>query len=82
MQLRSQEKYSPSAAPLGLLARGTFERRKRAQELSSAVPVLVVRAGCKGKVAPCQGTLVRSRWEGGTFDAHVCHLDVGPPART
>ena len=41
MQLRSQEKYSPSAAPLGLLARGTFERRKRAQELSSAVPVLV-----------------------------------------
>ena len=32
---------------------------------------VIVRAGCKGKVAPCQGTLVRSRWEGGTFDAHV-----------
>ena len=41
MQRRSQAKYSLPAALPGLLAWGTFERRKRAQELSSAVPVLV-----------------------------------------
>ena len=41
MQPRSRAKYSPPAAPPGLLARGTFKRRERAQELSSAVPLLV-----------------------------------------
>ena len=41
MQTRCQGKYSPAVAPSGLLARGTFERRERAQELSSTVPVLV-----------------------------------------
>ena len=39
MQTRSRAKHLPRQR--GLAARGTFERRERAQELSSAVPMLV-----------------------------------------
>jgi DNA gyrase/topoisomerase IV subunit B len=82
---REQEKALLQAAlqaaqqALQQAAERAAEQKAETEQLKAEI---IVRAGCKGKVAPCQGTLVRSRWEGGTFDAHVCHLDVGPPART